>query len=245
MVYCPISVTLFIMKAVILAGGGGMRLRPVTYEIPKPLIPVKKEPILNHVIGFLLRNGVRDFIIVASDRDRGDFIKWRFEWQKKLKVKSLKFFYEEKPYGTFGYVKYLLSQFNKQPFLLVNGDCLIDFNLSELYKFHVAHRFVITKAILKNMSGYGDVGIIKRGKLIKLNTQKNSHAVPYVDSGFCIIESKFLQSYKFPVRHFLDMDSDIIPNLMRRGQVGAKIMRRSRFFDCGTLARWEKAIKNW
>src|SRR3989344_4688429 len=73
-----------LMKAVILAGGLGTRLRPVTYEIPKPLITVKKKPILNHLIDFFRRSKVLEIVVLASRAHEDDFQKWHKPLKKEL-----------------------------------------------------------------------------------------------------------------------------------------------------------------
>ena len=106
------------MKGIILAGGLGTRLRPITYEIPKPLITVKKRPIINYIIDLFRKHGVDDIGVIVSRQHESDFIRWRKDWQDELSKTSL--FYEEKPAGTFGWLKNLRDWIGNEKFILSN-----------------------------------------------------------------------------------------------------------------------------
>ncbi len=87
------------MRALILAGGKGTRLRPLTHEIPKELLPVRGKPIISWVVERLMRLGVDDIGIAISLEKEEDFHWWRRRWGGQLPVH---FFIEPEPLGTFG-----------------------------------------------------------------------------------------------------------------------------------------------
>lgn len=123
------------MKAVILAGGEGTRLRPLTLERPKPMVPLFGRPVLEHILLLLRKNGfdqvalslrylpqvVRDYF--------GDGSEWGME---------LRYFVEQDPMGTAGGVKGAEEFLGDEDFLVFSGDCVCDFDLRECYARHRA-----------------------------------------------------------------------------------------------------------
>ena len=94
------------MKVVILAGGLGTRLYPVTLETPKPLLTVKRKPILSHLVGFFEKHGIDEPIVLVSKNHHEDYQWWEKRHRKNL-PKKLKIRVEPEPLGTFGGLKYL------------------------------------------------------------------------------------------------------------------------------------------
>src|SRR5919108_6583302 len=111
------------MKAMLLAAGLGTRLRPITYEVPKPLVPVLGTPVMEHIVRLLARHGFDD--VVCNLHYFPDQIKERFRdgspWDLRL-VYS----YEEELLGTAGGVRNVRDHFEGQTFLIISGDALTD-----------------------------------------------------------------------------------------------------------------------
>ena len=124
------------MFAVILAGGLGTRLRPLTLEKPKPLLSIKGKPTLLHIIESLKKNGVTDFII--SIGYKGKMIKEYLGNGSKFGV-NVNYSYEDKPLGTGGAVKKAAKELN-QPFYLVWGDGLLDVNFNKMRDIFFANK---------------------------------------------------------------------------------------------------------
>ncbi|MEK7077073.1 MAG: sugar phosphate nucleotidyltransferase, partial [Patescibacteria group bacterium] len=120
------------MKGVILAGGMGTRLRPVTLEIPKPLLTVRKKPIINHLIELLERYGISEIAVLVAREHENDFDRWKKHWWHELPGVKISIFFEEKPRGTFGGMEIVRDWLGGENFILTNGDELKDFNLKEL-----------------------------------------------------------------------------------------------------------------
>ena len=98
------------MKAVILAGGIGTRLRPVTYEIPKPLITVKKKPIVNYLIDLFVRHGIQDIGLLIHKDHIDEYDWWKIRYGKYLEGIRVNIFIEPVASGTFGGLRHVLSQ---------------------------------------------------------------------------------------------------------------------------------------
>lgn len=120
------------MKAVILAGGLGTRLRPFTEIIPKPLLPIGKKAILEIQIECLKKHGFNEIYLATNYKS--EYIESFFGNGKQYNV-DLKISKEEKPLGTVGPLSLLQKQLDKKPFLVMNGDILTKCNFSKLYKF--------------------------------------------------------------------------------------------------------------
>src|SRR3989344_420621 len=177
------------MKGVILAGGFGTRLRPVTLEMPKPLLTVKRKPILNHLIELFQKYGIHEPTVVINKNHRDDYKWWQKRYQGEL-PKNLKITVEPKPLGTFGGMKYLRRDLKKS-FILSNGDELKNFNLKELIKAHKNNpaRPVATIALVKvdNPSDYG-VPVMVGDKIKDFLEKPQNPLSNYISSGLYILE---------------------------------------------------------
>ena len=130
----------------LLAAGAGTRLRPLTYQIPKPLIPVVNRPVIHFVLDNLARHGIKEIMInlfAHADQIRsycGDGSQW-----------GLKLHYSQEPslLGTAGGVKRVESFFKGAPFLVMSGDGLSDIDLSAMIAFHKKKRAFGTIAVKK------------------------------------------------------------------------------------------------
>lgn len=233
------------MKAVILAGGLGTRLRPITYEIPKPLITVKKKPILNHLIDFLHKSKVDEIGVLASRSHEEDFSRWRKWWKEHLPDEKISIFFEEVPRGTFGGLEILRDWLGKGTFILSNGDELKDFDLEKLKSFHSGHNGIATIALVQvpNPNEYG-VPILEGDKIREFLEKPAEPPSDFISSGFYLLDQEVLDYADFS-QEFIMIEKDIFPKLAQDKKLFGLKMEGGKWYDCGTLARWEKAIMEW
>ena len=233
------------MKAVILAGGAGTRLRPVTYEIPKPLVPVRKKPILNHLIEFFVRHGVEDIAIVASRGHEEDFKRWQKAWAGEIPG-NVSIFYEEKPEGTFGYLRKLKSWIGNDSFIVSNGDELKEFDLGALMDFHRAKGATGTVATVPvdDARAYGVPVTDEDGMVVEWLEKPENPPSKFVHAGFYILKPEVLDMPD-PDQEFVMTEKDVFPKLVELGQLNAMRLEPARWYDCGTLERWERAMQEW
>jgi len=116
------------MKAIILAGGRGKRLRPVTDYVPKPLVPIKNIPIIEWQIKYLKKFGVDEVIICTGYKQ--EMIENHLN-MKKMKMK-IKFSVEKSPLGTGGAIKKAGNMIKDKSFFVINGDVITDIDLKKL-----------------------------------------------------------------------------------------------------------------
>lgn len=233
------------MKAVILAGGLGTRLRPVTLETPKPLITVKRKPVLNHLLELFSRHGIEESIILIHKDHQDDFYWWQKRYADTL-PKGLSIEVEPEPMGTFGGLRAISSELTS-PFILSNGDELKDFHLTNLVKAHKENSIkpVATIALVEveNPSDYG-VPILDGNKIIQFLEKPKNPPSKFISSGLYVVDPSVF-SYADWDKKFLMIEKDIFPKLAEAGKLAGYKVENGRWYDCGTFERWEKAIKEW
>jgi len=132
------------MKAIILAGGKGTRLKPYTYVLPKPLVPVGERPILAILVEQLKKCGIVDLVFCVNHM--AELIMAYFGKGEKFGV-SIEYSMEEKPMGTIAPLK-LLNDLPEN-FLLMNGDLLTDIDFMDLYNYHLESGALVTVGTYK------------------------------------------------------------------------------------------------
>ncbi|MFN3432289.1 MAG: NDP-sugar synthase, partial [Candidatus Sericytochromatia bacterium] len=142
------------MRAVIIAGGSGTRLRPLTYNTPKPMVPLFNKPFLQYQMELLKRHGITE--IIVNLHYLSNVIEDYFGDGSAL---GLKIFYsrEEKALGTAGAVKLAEEFFDDEPLVVLNGDILTDVDLSAILAFHKEKkaRATITMIRVTDPTAYG------------------------------------------------------------------------------------------
>lgn len=119
----------FIMKAVILAGGRGKRLKPITDYVPKPLVPLNNIPIIEWQIRYLKKFGINDFIICTGYKT--EQIKNFLKTKNNLGVK-IEYSIEKSPLGTGGAIKKIGNLIKDKSFLVINGDVITNIDIKKL-----------------------------------------------------------------------------------------------------------------
>lgn len=225
--------------AIILAGGQGTRLQPITYEIPKPLLPVKKKPIVSHLVDLFTKQGINNIILVISREWEREFLSWRDEYCPQVEI-----LIEEKPLGTFGAINSYFRGKILRPFFLSNGDELKEVDLKEMMKFHQKHKALATIALkeVENPQEYG-VAVLQGLKITRFIEKPKHPPSRLISGGLYILEPKIFD-YIDQRASRLMIEKDVWPILAKKRELfGYKI--KGRWFDCGTLERWEKAVKEW
>ena len=151
------------MKAIILAGGRGKRLRPITDKIPKPLIPINEKPLIEWTIKYLKKYGITEIII--SSGYKSNLIE-KFLKKKKNFGCEIIFSNEKMPLGTGGAIKRALRYIDEESFLVLNGDVVTNIDLRKILK----KPNTIAANELKTKFGTMD---IKNNKILKFNEKKD------------------------------------------------------------------------
>lgn len=222
---------------VIMAGGDGARLRPITYEIPKPLIPIKGRPILEWQINLLKGYDVRK-ILIATDRNC-DKLAEHFGNGSKLGV-GIEYLVESRPLGKLGALQLLRDRMTKT-FGVLNVDTLVDVDIAEMYNFHKKQGTLATM-LLASADKPEDFGVVrmKGNSILEFLEKPKKAEASLVNAGFYILEPgvlKFIGKGK-------TMTEDLFRALAKQGQLSG-FVHDGRIFDVGTHEGYEKAIKEW
>ena len=151
------------MKAIILAGGRGKRLRPITDKIPKPLIPINNKPLIERTIKYLKKYGISEIII--STGYKSNLIE-KFLKKKKNFGCEIMFSIEKSPLGTGGAIKKALKYVDEESFLVLNGDIITNIDIKKILK----KSNTIAANELKTKFGTMN---IKNNKILKFNEKKD------------------------------------------------------------------------
>ncbi len=229
------------MKGFILAAGEGTRLYPVVLEIPKPLLPVNRIPVLTYLIRLYLKHGVNDIKIIIQEKHVEDFHKWKTQYFRKEKID---FIVEKKPSGTFGALSKIEPDWFTEPIVVSNGDELKEINLQKMMDFHVQKGGTATIGLV-SVGNPQDYGVVKMDgdRIIEFIEKPKVPVSNYINSGIYIMEPA-IESYYPPKARFSMLETDLFPELVKEKKLyGYKF--KGRWQDIGTFKRWEEAIKTW
>lgn len=204
------------MKAVVMAGGEGTRLRPLTTRRPKPMVPIANRPMLEHTINLLKQNGIQD--ITATLHYLPEMIESYFQDGSQYGVK-INYLREEKPLGTAGGAKQA-EKLLDQTFLIYSGDVLSDIDLSKAIKFHQKKGAIATIVLTRvpNPIEYGVVITDEEGR-IKQFLEKPGWGEVFSDtinSGIYILEPETLKHV--PTEKEFDFSKHLFPKLLETGE---------------------------
>ena len=178
------------MKVIILAGGMGTRLSEYTKSIPKPMVKIKKIPIILHIMNHYSKSGFKDFIIATGYKSK---IIEKF-FRKKIFNWNVKIIYTGKNTMTGGRLKRLRKVVGNETFMMTYGDGVSNVNLKKLIKFHKKNKKMITLTAVRPPARFGAIKI--NGHLVKHFKEKSKLDEGWINGGFFVIESKFLKFIK-------------------------------------------------
>lgn len=200
------------MKAVVMAGGHGTRLRPLTSSTPKPLLPIANRPMLEHVIDLLKLHGITELIFTVSYL--ADMIQSYFGDGTDFGV-EIRYSVEQIPLGTAGSV-YNVKHLLEEPFLVISGDVLTDFNLTDFINLHRQSSSLVSVA-LKQIEDPTEFGIVicNEDNVVEKFTEKPTWGQVFSDTINTGIYAMDPQIFDFMVPDKeLDFSSDIFPELL-------------------------------
>lgn len=225
-------------KAFILAGGKGTRLRPITYETPKPMILIKGRPLLEHTITLLRKYDVRDIII--SIGYLGEKIKEYFGNGSKFGV-NISYVEEKEPLGTAGPLK-MAKDMLDSTFLMLNGDNVFNLDLSQMYRFHKKEGALGTLALtaVDNPSQYG-VTKMNGTKIIEFIEKPSTWESNLINAGVYILEPEVLEMIP---DGFSKIENDVFPKVAKKNRLCGYPFE-GYWKDLGTLEAYEQALKDF
>jgi NDP-sugar pyrophosphorylase family protein len=217
------------MKALVLAGGEGRRLRPVLGDLPKCLAQVQGRPFIEYQIELLKSEGIREFILCVG---LGANLVQRVLGNGERLGVSISYSTEETPLGTAGAIKNAGAHIDGR-FLCTNGDTLVEFSLKDMEESHVNAGAVGT--IVFRMNDATGKGTIKIGPggLVRGFEEKTQHgAAAFINCGFYLMEKELLEH--IPSGQPVSLEEEIFPKLLSSGLKLFAFPARGVFVDIGT-----------
>lgn len=221
------------MKAVILAGGLGTRLKPFTEVIPKPLLPIGEKSILEIQIERLKRFGFDDIYLATNYKS--EYIENFFGDGSRYGV-NLTISKEDKPLGTAGPLT-LLKDHLTEPFLVMNSDILSLINLSDFFNFAIEKGTLLTIAIKKEITPFAFGNIFFKGDFVN-GVEEKPNIVMYILAGIYVMKPDIIDF--IPKGTIFGMDK-LIKNLLAAKQRVAKYDLKEYWLDIGRINDYEKA----
>ncbi|MDI6907655.1 MAG: sugar phosphate nucleotidyltransferase [Thermoanaerobacterales bacterium] len=227
------------MKAIIMAGGEGSRLRPLTCGRPKPLVPVLNRPIMEYCVDLLRAHGITEIGVTLQYLP--DAVREHFGDGSDFGVR-LHYFIEESPLGTAGSVKNA-GAFLDETFLVVSGDALTDLDLSRALSFHHEQRAVGTLVLtrVETPLEYGVVITGEDGRIIRFLEKPGWGEVfsDTVNTGIYVLEPEVLDFFA-PGQKF-DFSKDLFPLLLRENKPLYGLVLPGYWCDIGDLRQYWQA----
>jgi NDP-sugar pyrophosphorylase family protein len=230
------------MKAVILAGGEGTRLRPLTLTLPKPVVPIVDRPLLRHQIDLLSSVGVDD--IVFSLAYRPEKIQAVFGDGSRY-GKRIRYAVEESPLGTGGAVKNAQAHLDDVT-VVFNGDVLTDVDLPAVVSAHrrSGARATIVLVPVPNPSAYGLVETAPDGRVLRFTEKPDPSQVTTdtINAGIYVLETAALALMPAGARH--SIERSFFPDLLARGDLVQAHLHRGYWIDVGTPQKYLQAHRD-
>lgn len=221
------------MKAVILAGGLGMRIRPFTKVIPKPLLPIGEKSVLEIQINQLKRSGFNEIYIATNYM--GDYIERFFGDGSSYGVK-LTFSREEEPLGSAGPLSLLKDELT-EPFIVMNGDILSLIDYEKFFNFAVRNNGMLTLAIKKHITPYAFGNIFFQDDLVT-GLEEKSDIIRYIMAGIYVVTPDIFEY--IPEKKSYGMD-DLIRTMLEKKVPILKYLMSEYWIDIGRIDDYEEA----
>jgi mannose-1-phosphate guanylyltransferase len=197
----------------VMAAGLGTRLRPLTYEVPKPMVPVANRPVMEHILALLRRHGLGE--VIANLHWFPDTIRDHFGDGAGLGV-ALTYRYEGELLGTAGGVRNVAEFFGDEPFLVMAADALTDIDLAALRAAHEANDGIATLAV-KRVANVSEFGVVITGSDGRIQgfQEKPDRAEALSDLASCMIYVLEREIFDyFPDERVVDFALDVFPALL-------------------------------
>lgn len=227
------------MKAVIMAGGEGTRLRPLTCNRPKPMVPIVNKPVMEHIVELLKKHDLPDIAVTLQYMP--ELIKEYFHDGKEFGV-NMRYYVEKTPLGTAGSVKNA-EEFLNDTFLVISGDALTDIDLSKAIEFHLNKRSMAT-LVLKRVDiplEYGVVVTDNTGRITRF-LEKPSWGEVFsdtVNTGIYILSPEIFKYYKKD--EIFDFSKDLFPILLKEKKPMYGYITEDYWCDVGDLRAYNQS----
>ena len=228
------------MRAVLMAGGSGTRLRPLTCDLPKPMVPILNRPIAEHIINLLKRNNITQ--VIATLHYLPDVMRDYFQDGSDFGIEMSYAVEEDQPLGTAGCVKNI-QQWLKNTFLVISGDGITDFDLQAAIDFHRQKQSKATLILTRvpNPIEFGVVITNEDGSIRRFLEKPSTSEIfsDTVNTGTYILEPEVLNY--LPENEECDFSKDLFPLLLETGEPIYGYIAEGYWCDVGHLDAYREA----
>ena len=228
------------MRAVLMAGGSGTRLRPLTCDLPKPMVPILNRPMAEHIINLLRRHNITE--VIATLHYLPDIMRDYFQDGSEFGVQMTYVVEEDRPLGTAGCVRNILELLD-QTFLVISGDSMTDFNLNDAIQFHRQKQAKVT-VVLARVPDPLEFGVVitDENQRIRRFLEKPSTGEVFsdtVNTGMYILEASVLEY--LPVDEEKDFSKDLFPLLLAKDEPMYGYVAEGYWCDVGNLDAYRES----
>ena len=228
------------MKAVVMAGGEGTRLRPMTASMPKPLLPIVNKPIMEHVLRLLARHGISETVVTVQFL--ASLVRNYFGDGEEFGMR-LRYATEETPLGTAGSVKNAEHLLRDDTFIVISGDALTDFDLTDLVKFHHDKGALVTVCLTRvpDPLEFG-ITIVDDDNRVQRFLEKPTWGQVFsdtVNTGIYVMEPEVFDYV--PAGESVDWSADVFPELVEQGKPIYGYVAEGYWEDVGTHESYVRA----
>lgn len=227
------------MRAIVLVGGEGTRLRPLTLRTPKQVVPVLNRPLLDHLLLHLKDHGVTT-VTLAMTR-RSEAVRAAFEDGARLGV-SLDYAYEETPLGSGGAIASIAAGW-EEPFLVCNGDIITDLDVTAFVEAHRARAAELSIALheVEDPSAFGVVAVAEDGRITRFVEKPRLEDAPsrWINAGFWLFEPALLR--EMDATTFNRVEDALFPALASAGRAIYGVRHRGYWVDVGNPDAYRRA----
>ncbi len=228
------------MRAVLMAGGSGTRLRPLTSDLPKPMVPILNRPIAEHIINLLKRNHITE--IVATLHYLPDVLRDYFQDGSDFGVQMTYAVEEDQPLGTAGCVKNI-AELLDETFLVISGDSITDFDLQAAIEFHKQKKSKATLILTRvpNPIEFGVVITDDENRIRRFLEKPSTSEIfsDTVNTGTYILEPEVLEY--LPTNTESDFSKDLFPLLLEKDEPMYGYIAQGYWCDVGHLDAYRQA----
>jgi mannose-1-phosphate guanylyltransferase/phosphomannomutase len=227
------------MKAVVMAGGEGSRLRPLTIGRPKPMVPMVSKPVMGHILDLLKRQGITEVVVTLHFMP--ETIQSYFGDGKSLGM-DIHYAIEETPLGTAGSVKNA-QEYLDEPFIIISGDAITDINLQEVIDFHQEKGAEATLTLYRvpNPLEYGVIITDQEGKITQFLEKPSWGEVisDTVNTGIYVLNPSVLDLMEEGVK--TDWSKDVFPQLLAEERPLYGYVAGGNWTDVGDISEYMRA----
>ncbi|KAF3886870.1 MULTISPECIES: mannose-1-phosphate guanyltransferase [Nostocales] len=228
------------MRAVLMAGGSGTRLRPLTCDLPKPMVPILNRPIAEHIINLLKRHQITE--VVATLHYLPDVLRDYFQDGSDFGVQMTYAVEEDQPLGTAGCVKNI-AELLDDTFLVISGDSITDFDLTAAIEFHKQQKSKATLILTRvpNPIEFGVVITDDQGRIRRFLEKPSTSEIfsDTVNTGTYILEPEVLEY--LPANQESDFSKELFPLLLEKNEPMFGYVAQGYWCDVGHLDAYREA----